>query len=466
MPIMTFMTRFYHNSIPQRRTFSVFFLNNYFTALMAGLLLLAASCEEDPTHIGRKLLPSGDFVSIASADSFAVKSWTMYRDTVRSDNPSLSYLGQLFDPYFGTTTASFATQVRLGYKWNYSYFKVDSVRLYLRFLSVSGSVDEPHFLKLSRIDEQLYDSLTYYSNKSVPLTGYSEIIPLPALKPDSINDITLVIDTLFAKEILAQPSWLFYDTLTRKQADFRSYFKGLLFELESPSEPLMVSMSLKNSQYGIVCDQIGCYYNLFIIYMHNEVDEPISYTIKLDTKNQNASFNRYIHNVNDGLPDKRILHVNDTTILDSLSYAQIMNGVYTKLRIPGLEAIKNNPDLNGIAVNKARLVIPYVTDGNIYTNKSIPSQLLLSYYDKNGIRQFVPDYNPYNTAFFGGKPDTSKYVYNLNIATYVQNYLEDKTGLLKPELELFLYPNSPNNIILKANSSHFPVKLEFTYTRF
>ena len=59
----------------------------------------------------------------------------MYDDSVRTDNPSVSYLGQIYDPYFGTTTAEFVTQIRLGCKW-------DDQTFYSRFGEiVSASID-------------------------------------------------------------------------------------------------------------------------------------------------------------------------------------------------------------------------------------------------------------------------------------------------------------------------------------
>jgi hypothetical protein len=79
--------------------------------------------------------------------------------------------------------------------------------------------------------------------------------------------------------------------------------------------------------------------------------------------------------------------------------------------------------------------------------------------------QPLPDYSV-SASFYDGTPDTTKNVYNINLATYIQNYLEDKSDELTTEFELFLLPASSNNVILKANNSHKPVKFVLTYTRF
>ena len=45
-------------------------------------------------------------------------SYTMYDESIRTDNPSVGYLGQIYDPYFGTTNAEFVTQIRLLAEWD------------------------------------------------------------------------------------------------------------------------------------------------------------------------------------------------------------------------------------------------------------------------------------------------------------------------------------------------------------
>src|SRR4030042_4782141 len=98
MPIMIFMTRFYHSSSLLRRLFYNNILKSFSLTLIGGIIFLAGSCEEDPSKIGRRILPPGDFVNIKSTDTLSVKSFTMYRDSIESHNPSTSYLGTVFDP--------------------------------------------------------------------------------------------------------------------------------------------------------------------------------------------------------------------------------------------------------------------------------------------------------------------------------------------------------------------------------
>ena len=454
-PIMIFMTRSYHSSF-SRRLFSGNILQNFSLAILGSIVLLAVSCEEDPSEIGRRILPSSDFVAIQSTDSISVKSFTMYRDSIESDNPAISYLGQIIDPYFGTTTAEFVSQIRLGSAWDDEFFVIDSIKLYLELLTVTGAVDKPQYLTLSEISEQIYTDSTYYSSQPVPLTGFKVAdILLPELQADTINDIVIDIPLTFGEYITRDTSKLFHHST---EPDFRAYFKGLLFQLTSPEDPVFVSLSIDPP------GAYGTYANFFILYMHDIAGGAKEYYLIIDAVSRNASFNLYKHDFDAAEPEKRINHINDN-YPDTMSYVQMMNGLYTKILIPGLGDIKNDPALNGISINKARFIVPVVYDNDVYKPSTIPSQLFLRYNTTSGSRYIVPDYSV-SVSFYDGTPDTTRNVYNINLATYVQNYLEDTSDELTAEFELFLLPVSSNNVILKANNSHTPVKFELTFTRF
>jgi hypothetical protein len=367
-------------------------------------------------------------------------------------------LGDLYDPYFGLTTAEFVSQLRLGSEWDDKYFVIDSVKLFLRLLSVKGNVDDVHYLRLSQISQQIYTDSAYYSNQTVPLTGYVvDSILLPTLQADTINDIVLNLPVSFGDSLTSDTSRLSYIT----GHDFRSFFKGLYFQLFSPNDPLFVSLSVAPpSSYGYSN-------NYFVLYMHDEFSLSKTYVFLLDAFTKNAAYNRYIHHFEEGEVGKRMQHLidNDTNYLDTVSYVQSMNGAYTKIKMPELDTLRRK--LKNISINKARLVIPVYYDGDIYRPSTIPSIVFLRYVSSTGSKYFVQDYS-ISSAFYDGSPDTTATVnvYNLNIPAFLQVYFEDKSNLLKPELEIFLSSASSKNVILKANNSHTPVKLEFTYTKF
>jgi len=455
---MIFMTKYYPDQISLRRlTLSCYNLKKIFTlSFFAGIIFLVISCEEDPTKIGTGTLPDSDFVTILSTDTISTFSYTLYDNASRSDNATYGYLGSVYNPYFGTTTAEFVSQIRLGSRWYGEDFIVDSVKLYLQFENVTGNVDSEQIMTISEISEQLYTDSTYYSDKPVLLAGYDvSSFQLPALKADTVNNVKIDIPVDFGNYIFRDTSMLFH---SNTRADFRSYFKGLYFRMSSSTEPVLLTVNLARSSSN------AYFYNYFVIFYHDTDNTLYEYYLILDAVNRNASYNRYIHNFETADPVKKIKHINDG-YKDTLSYLQTFSGVYTRIALPGLESIKNNPAYSNIAVNKARLTVPVYMDNSVQVPKTTATNILLTY-KADGTNYSVPDYgiDEYHT-FYGGVLDTVNKVYNFNIASFMQRYLEDSTDKLKPELDM-LIPEGTKNAILKANNSSTPIKFEFTYTKF
>jgi hypothetical protein len=460
-PIMIFMTRYYLNNNNLRGLISVsrHFKNIILPATILAVMFFAVSCEEGTTEIGTEILPQGDFVGVHSIDTLSVRSYTMYSDPIQTDEPSVSFLGHVYDPYFGTTTGEFVSQIRLGSSWKQGDYTIDSVKLILNLLTVKGDGSAGgHTLKITEIDKQIFTDSAYYSNTSVPLSDYYiDNIQIPALTADTVNTISIDIPVQFGYYVLRDTSKFFY---SNTKPDFRSYFKGLYFQMSEGTSPLMVSLSLMATSTG------GYYNNFFVLYMHTADGTKSEYYLILDAVNANASYNRYLHDYTTADPDKKIQHISDN-YLDTLSYLQNLNGVYTKISLPGLADLKKNSSLlEGLAINKARLIVPVQYDGNNFTPTTVPQNLILRYRTKDGTKYVVPDYSldTYHT-FFDGNLSLTDSVYNFNIATYIQGYLKDQTGELSPEVEIF-QASGTQNVVLKANNSKLPPKFEFTYTKF
>jgi hypothetical protein len=458
---MIFMTRYYPDNNNLRGLISVSrqFKKLILPAIFGAIMFIVVSCEEGPTQIGTEILPQSDFVGVYSIDTLSVLSYTMYSDRIQTDEPSVSFLGHVYDPYFGSTTGEFVSQIRLGSSWKQGSYTVDSVKLILNLLTVKGDVAAgAHTLKITEIDKQIYTDSAYYSNTMVPLSDYSiDNIQIPALKADTVNTISMDIPVQFGYYVMRDTSKFFY---SNTKPDFRSYFKGLYFQMSEGTSPLMVSLSL------MATSNSGYYNNFFVIYMHTADGTKSEYYMILDAVNANASYNRYLHDYTTAKPENKIKHISDN-YLDTLSYLQNLNGVYTKISLPGLAELKKNSSImQGLAVNKARLVVPVQYDGSNFTPTTVPEKLILRYRTKDGTKYVVPDYSmdTYHT-FFDGTLSATDSVYNFNIASYIQGYLKDQTGDLSPEVEIF-QASGTQNVVLKANKSKIPPKFEFTYTKF
>jgi hypothetical protein len=454
MPIMTFMTRFLHSFLINIRSFHR--INISLLPLLGGLLFLISSCEDDGTLIGKNILPGGDFVTLFSIDTMSVYSYTRYSDSLYSNNPTYVFLGQMHDPYFGTTTAGFVTQLRLYSQWPGGVYTIDSVNLSLTLANVTGDVAAGNILKMSEIAEQIYPDSVYYSSRQVPLTGYSVEVPLPELRADTINDINLNLPVSFGEYILRDTSMLFHSDT---ESDFRSYFRGLYFELKPVGNPVFITMNI--SAPG----DFETYKHQLNIYMHNEEGYIYVFILTVDARTKNAAFGVYNHDFSTADADKKIVHINDG-FKDTLAYLQCLNGIFTNLEVPALETIKNDPSFDGIYINKARIICHVHYDGIDYKSSTFPSQLYMGYYNNLGLRYIVPDYSKVSASFFDGTIDTTAGNYTFNIARYVQMFLDDTTETYRPVLQLALPDGSLKSAILKANNSSSPMKFELTYTRF
>jgi len=431
------------------------------------MAFFASSCEKGILKIGGDILPNGDFVSIKSIDTLSIFSYTMFNDSSRSDLPSASYLGHNYDPSFGSSTAGFVTQIRLSTKWIPQQFTVDSVKLFLHILkgTVSGGSDVVHSISISEIANQIYVDSAYYPNTPIPLTGFKVTdIVLPALRTDTINDVELSLPgngVEFGNYLIRDTTKLFYNN---NKSDFRSYFKGLYFQMNSTPDPFLIPLVLISDQ--------TTYYNYFVLFGHDSTSTTIEYAFDIDAKNTNASFNVFTHDFSTATLGSKMIHRN-TTYKDTVSYLQSLNGVYTQINLPGLKNIKNDISFGKIAINRARLVVPVyftATSDQPYISKAVPARLLLRYRSKTGLRYNVPDFSLASTVdtnhdFFDGRLDTVAHVYNFNIPAFVQAYLEDATGNVEPELEIYQGAGT-NNAVLGANKGVPTVKFEFTYTKF
>lgn len=464
MPIMSFMTRYYHSSTLSCRSFSVitFKLNLLRVTFFILAVFLLSSCEEEPTKIGYDLLPESDFVQVRSIDTLSVWSYSLYDEKVRTDNSSLGYLGSTYNPYFGTTTAELVTQVRFKPEWDHRPFTVDSVKLFLKFMTVKGTPGIVHSMRISQITEQIYTDSVYYSTRQVQAdTLNGLVVELPVVAPDSINAIIKTLPVEFGNILIGDTSMFFYDN---KKPDYRSSSKGLFFQILPSADPLLVSLYLEapDTRSGLHTE----YHNFFSVYVHDALGNKGEFLFILDANNKNASFMRISHNFDTAEPEKTIQHINDG-YRDTLTYLQYLNGIYTKIVFPGLENIKNDPSFNDIAVNKAALKIPVHFDGIHFKPSTAPFQLLLRYKTSDGNKFFVPDYNLDETSsYYGGRLDSVANVYNFNIAGFVQKYLDDVESGINPELEVFQAFSSTKSVALKGNESKEPIKFEFIYTKF
>jgi hypothetical protein len=447
MPIMTFMTRSYHNSNLYCRLNSVLSHKSviFFPAALFLLLLSVTSCEENPTIIGSDMLPGTDFVHIKSTNAIPVDAYSYYNDSIVTNSRNYSYLGRIYDPYFGDTKTDFVGQLRLTRKWpGGGQPLVDSVKLYLTIAGAKGTLDTITIrqFKMFEITEQLNSAVAYYSNRDPNAGTEIGTFSLPAISKDTLKTMEIDLPKPFGIRLMEDTLKLTQDDNAN---DFRKFFKGLYVTMIDSPTPLLVAMGFTSSDFYIR------------VYYHNYKTEGLTFDFIINANS--VRYNRYSHDYASADPAKRIQHINDG-VKDSLVYLQAFNGVFPMIKIPGLTTYK---DSLPISVNKARLTFSVFLDSVNYSAANVPPQILMKYIKSDTVKYIVPDYQV-NPGFFDGTFNSTKKTYSFNLASFVQEYLEGRIST--PVIEMYYPEGEYKNVILKANSSTSPVKFEFTYTRF
>jgi len=456
MPIMIFMTSYYPDKRQYSRTADV--LRSKYLLILSLLItagIFFSSCDEKSTIIGIDILPSSDFTSTTSTDTVSVFSYTYSVDSVSSGLKAYSYLGGLYDPYFGTSSTGFVGQLRILKKFEeQNPFTVDSVKLLMSIAGAKGVLGTRQEVIIYEVNEMLSQDSIYYSNRDPHATNHLATELLPMVKKDSSQSLIVELPVSMGEYLMRDPSKLFQDD---PATDFRSFFNGIYCQMVPAAGKGFAKGAATDSLMLIALTFEQSSFLIRVYYSTTASTQGFYYDFTINPNS--GRYNLYSHDFETAEPDKKIMHVNDN-VKDTLSYLQGFNGVFTKIKIPVLDSLKK---LMPISVNKARITIPAFLDGDIYTVSSVPANIYMSYKASDGIRKIVPDY-AVNPAFFDGSFNTTTKNYTFNLASFTQLYLEGK--IPSPELDLYFQEGEYKNVILRANHSTSKVKFEFTYTRF
>ncbi|MDT8400814.1 MAG: DUF4270 family protein [Bacteroidales bacterium] len=418
-------------------------IHNIMTLLIA-VPLFIVSCEEDPATIGEGILPGADFDSIVAVDTMHVEMYTLFTDSATSMIPSTSYLGSILDPYFGLTSSDFVSQLWLTIGWpGDGITSIDSVRLYLDVSKVKGEMLGSGTFNIYELAEKLSPDSTYLVGSDVPVNEMLASIDFGPLPEGSDSLLKLDLPISFGEYLLRDTSMIFLGTDT---VDFRDYFYGLYFEYPQVDNYHMLELDLIGADTYIV------------VYYTNASDNSKFFEFLINAKC--FRYNRFLHDYEQAEPDKKINYINEP-VKDTLAYVQPMEGVYSRLSIPGLEALRSMP--GRIAVNKARIYLPVYLNETDYTEDMVPGNILVRF-DSAGVKRLLPDYYvDSDGTFLDGTYSKVTDLYKVNIANFVQEYIERK--IADPVIEVYLPELGTQNLIVKANrGSDEGVRFELTYT--
>jgi hypothetical protein len=398
------------------------------------LTAVVAACTKEPDRIGTDVIPPSDRLPFGLDTTIVLEAWSTLEDSVRTDETSQNILGSYWDPYFGITTASIYTQLRLpftGHSFG-SNVVVDSAVL---TIALKGAYGDSTSVQTIRIHELLdsinYDS-TYYSNQVLAFDAFPLATKSFVAKPyDSV-----MVDTVkyaphlrfrldqsapsFIQKIITAPT-----AALSNNTEFLKHLKGLYLTAELPSSSGKGTLMYINLEATL---------SELVIYYSNSDSSSQSFSLVIN--GACARFNNFNHHgYTHADPVFRQQVINKDTLLgQQYLYLQAMGGVKTYLRIPELSFLNNTTKA---AINEARLIISNADKNGKY---SPPDKLILYEEDKSNDIYFLTEQYQ-GDDYFGGTYNKSTGEYFFRITRYIQDITD---GNRHTDRHLTLIASSPS----------------------
>lgn len=402
------------------------------------LILIINSCKKDPYQVGINLLPPSDTLNIKTTDTASIVAYSVIQDSVRSDETTLSILGSLMDPIFGSTTAGLYMQYNLSAEApDFGVNpRLDSCVLSIPYGSIYGDTTARQRLKVYEISQDFYYDTSYYSNHT--LSTYPLLLADYSFVPRRYDSIMVgrvltaahirvnlgKYTTYFGNKILTAPAGA-----VSTNANFLKFMKGLYIQ----SVRSDYGGALLSFDPTLAASEV-------LIYYHNTTNDSLLFILPGSTTS--ARFDHFDHNnyANASPQLRQQVLQKDTNLGKANLYIQGLGGLRVKIRLPFLKSFGKS---GKIAINSATLTIK-----NAQTDTSLapPVTLNLLAIDSTGALSFLPDESE-GGAYAGGTYHTDTRTYFFRISRFMQQVLD---GKIKNEA-LYIQANDPTAATLVTN---------------
>jgi len=414
------------------------------------------SCNKNE-ELGENIQPSDDRMGVSFIQSIPVTAYTVYEDSIKSDETTYNLLGSYCDPVFGQTNAGIYTQFKLtttAVDFGDSPI-CDSVVLSMAYAGVYGDSAATMRINVNEIADDFYYDNYYYSNDKLGTykTNLANIDFVPNFT-DSIQVGTTKYPAHFRIKLKKTLGQKFINASgtsdLNDNTNFLKFFKGLY-----------ISANTVSSGGAILYLNLLSSLTKLSLYYHN-VGDTASTTYNFIISDDCARFTAFDHKkFANATPVLKQQLAGDTVLGDSILFVQAMAGTKIKLKFPDVIGLNA---LGKIAINKAELVMK--VDENSIGDYTPPEKLILSKINANGTVSFLADY-AYGDAYYGGYYSSTTKEYRFNISKHIQD------ALLNGSFEdqgLYLVVSGAavksNRAVIKGNkSSQDNLRLEIIYTK-
>lgn len=320
-------------------------------------VVFASSCELPEQTVGLDIRPESDLLSLYQTDTLQVKMKTVREDSVKTDELSLSLLGNMVSPIFGQTGASIFTQVRLSTNnvnfGNTQYLIIDSLVLVMMMDKEFYGDLVPMRFSIRELGEQLELDSTYYSSRKLAVTGPELILP----GSETVLPNPLATTFIDGEEVPASMRFQLSHDLAQRFIDasgtsdmanndnFISFFKGFQISCNT-TQSAILRINLINSQS-----------RLLLYYRQGRGEDPKAFGFNINS--ETARYCSFEHGYSGSALSG--IHLPEGLPGNETGYVQASGSCKLEIEIPNLENLNQYEER---AVNQALLIIP-VSDLNM-----------------------------------------------------------------------------------------------------
>ena len=456
--------------------------------LRAALFFIAISflmtgCKKPEEEIGLELQPGSDLLTTNQIDTFSIVAYTELDDSVRTERVTPGLVGAYNDPVFGFTKAGHITQLRLSSNnpnlipdgATIDNIVVDSVVLVLDYFlynsgnapskTVYGGMGEQYF-QVFEIDDSLSVDSNYYEYTPVNYID-DDLIKEGSnrQKPNTVDSVR-VGDSNNPPEMRFPLDESFADRFFEADADgdltpttFESLTKGIYITVDE------TRFNTNNS--GIISFDTFTDDSRVVLYYRSVLpDTTRSYSYNFEIRSSTAKYNKFDHEHANGVTSLAEQLRGNTEFGKRDLFVQSMAGTKLFLHLPFIDNLR---DSSGIAINKAKIVLPvrdfFEVQNTLFTP---PQQLLIFPLDEDGKIYPLQNDNPSSYGFYN-KEDG---VYEFIISRYLQQVLLGEREHYGFEIVSRDANRTANRVVL--NGADYPnasnpsnnLKLVVTFTKF
>jgi hypothetical protein len=429
--------------------------------------IIAGGCDNDPDEIGIGIQPESEKLPVLFTDTLSINTYSVFVDSVRTDETTRSMLGSYFDPVFGSSTVSMAFQLALSSATlelgEGAY--IDSIVMDLEYTSASntdlddmvayGDTTTLQTFNLFELDETIYADSIYYSNYQ------------PALKENAIatktftphpTDSILIDTTKYKARLRIKMDDSFVQKFRDASSDDFASLEGFLEFLNG------IYIQPEEMTYGgaiLFFNSIATNSGMKLYYSNNSED---SLVYNLPIASSSARFMNFAHNYNLASPEFQNQLNGNTSLGDQQFYVQCMAGVETIIEIPYFRDLNPTMGQVGVALNEAKLII---SNSNPDIDFAPPGTFVLFSIDEDGTKQLVLDQLE-SGDYFGATYDESTNNVIFRLSQQLQRSLAVDTIPLRFSLGISGASILPNRMVGVGSSpigGGTPLKMDLIFTK-